>query len=116
MANSIQRGGIFFVLLDPVVGSEMGYKERPVVVLSINDIHRPTGIATVVPGTTTPPKSNFVNVVRVDPDESNNLARVTYFQCHQIRAIDQTRMTTPPVGWLAERDFREIEKATWRVL
>jgi len=35
----IERGHLFFVFLDPVFGKEIrGYKTRPVVVISINDI------------------------------------------------------------------------------
>jgi mRNA-degrading endonuclease toxin of MazEF toxin-antitoxin module len=117
MANSISRGEIFFVSLDPVRGHEMGgNKKRPVVVISINAIHQKTGIAAVVPGTTTAPKSQFPNVIEVLPDAHNNLTNVTYFQCHQIRAIDESRMSATPAGRLSGRDLSRLEAAVWRVL
>ena len=48
----IERGQVFFVDLDPVMGREIGgQKVRPVVVLSINDINSKPLVVTVVPGT-----------------------------------------------------------------
>jgi hypothetical protein len=45
MENRIARGERYFVYLDPAFGHELGgYKTRPVVVVSINDIHRKTGV------------------------------------------------------------------------
>jgi mRNA-degrading endonuclease toxin of MazEF toxin-antitoxin module len=68
--NAIERGQIYFVFLDPAFGREIGgYTERPVLVVSINDIHRKTRLVTIVPGTSTP--SAVQNVVRVEPDPSN---------------------------------------------
>ncbi len=108
--NSIQRNEVYFVFLDPSFGREIGgYKLRPVVVMSINDIHQKTRIVAVVPGTTTP--SNHPNVARIDRREGNGLNETTYFQCHQIRAIDQGRMTSRRIGQLSKEEIQKIEKA-----
>jgi len=49
----VERGEIYFVFLDPAFGREMGgYKTRPVVVFSVNDINKQPLAVTVVPGTT----------------------------------------------------------------
>ena len=110
MENMIQRGDIFFISLDPTRGREIGgNKERPVVVMSINDIHQKTRIVAVVPGTSS--KSLYRNVVQVNPDEENGLKLETYFQCHQIRAVDQGRMTARPIGRLSKADFGKVEMA-----
>ena len=119
MENQIQRKEVYFIFLDPSFGREIGgFKLRPVVVMSINDIHQKTRIVAVVPGTTTP--SSHPNVVRVNPNldgggrpipEGNGLKETTYFQCHQIRAVDQGRMTSWRGGRLSEADFRKIEAA-----
>lgn len=115
MENSIERGEIYFVYFDPVFGREQGgYKERPAVVVSINDIHRKTRLVTVVPGTTT--GSQHLNVVRVDPDSNNGLREATFFQCHQVRAIDQGRMTRRAVGRLSKPDLARLERALWTAL
>ena len=108
--NTIRRGDVFFIFLDPSFGREIGgYKMRPVVVMSINDIHQKTRIVAVVPGTST--QSSHLNVVRVNPDGSNRLESETYFQCHQIRAVVQGRMTARPIGRLSEADFGKVEMA-----
>lgn len=108
--NHIERGELYFVHLDPSFGREMGgYKPRPVLVVSSNDIHRRTRLVTVVPGTSTPAPNP--NVVRVNPDRTNGLTGVTYFQCHQIRAIDQGRMTKSRAdGRLSSTDMKRIEE------
>ena len=80
--NTIQRRDIYFIYLDPSFGKEIGgYKTRPVVVVSIDDIHQKTRIVAVVPGTTTPFSAR--NVVKIDPTPENRLTNTTYFQCHQ---------------------------------
>jgi mRNA-degrading endonuclease toxin of MazEF toxin-antitoxin module len=121
MENRIQRREVYFVFLDPAFGREIGgYKQRPVVVMSINDIHQNTRVVAIVPGTTTDPKTSHPNVVRVDAQldgsgrpvlNGNGLREATFFQCHQIRAVDQGRMTSRPAGRLSEADFRKVEAA-----
>ena len=106
----VRRGEVYFVDLDPTVGREMGGgKRRPVVVLSINDINRKPLVVTVVPGSTT--ASTFRNVVKVAPVPANGLSKHTYFQCHQIRAIDQSRFSPSPVGYLSSAEMARIEDA-----
>src|SRR5208283_364411 len=71
----IERGHLFFVFLDPVFGKEIGgYKTRPVVVISINDISAKQLPVLVVPGTSADGKpAHFKNVVRVEPTRDNGL-------------------------------------------
>ncbi len=105
----IKRGDIYFVDLDPVVGRELGKKERPVIVLSINDINMKPLVVSVIPGTTTP--SQFRNTVQVEPGRSNGLKKDTYFQCHQLRALDHTRFNSQRVGVLSAAEITKIESA-----
>ena len=106
----MERGDIYWIFLDPSFGREMGgYKVRPVVVVSIADVHGKTRVATVVPGSTTP--SNFPNVVSVGPDADNKLQERTFFQCHQIRSVDQGRMTGYRIGRLRNVDMDKLEAA-----
>lgn len=69
---AIRRGEVYFVHLDSAFGRELGgYKTRPVVVLSINDINQKPLVVTVVPGTSYKGQQiTFRNVVRVDPRET----------------------------------------------
>ena len=113
MENRIERGDVYFIFLDPAFGREIGgYKTRPVVVVSANDIHQRTRIVMVVPGTTTASKNS--NVVRID--DQRVLKEITFFACHQLRAVDQGRMTSLPVGRLSDQDMRRIEAAILRSL
>ena len=110
--NRIQRGEIYFVFLDPCFGKEIGgYKTRPVVVVSIDDIHQHTRLVTVVPGTSTNRSDEKSNLVLVRPDSNaNGLRELTVFLCHQVRTIDQGRMTSRPVGRLSPADILRVEK------
>lgn len=106
----INRGDIYFVDLDPVVGREQQGR-RPVVVVSINDInHRPL-VVTVIPGT------HGENIfqdrptqVRV-PATDSGLPKETVFLCLQIRALDHTRFPATPTSQLPPKWMVEIEKS-----
>jgi mRNA-degrading endonuclease toxin of MazEF toxin-antitoxin module len=106
------RGEIYKVCLDPVFGREIGgFKIRPVVVVSINDIGTGTRMATVIPGTSRAPGRNYMNNVLVQHSSDNGLSNPTIFQCHQIRSIEQGRFTGKAIGRLSRDDFAQIEKA-----
>jgi mRNA-degrading endonuclease toxin of MazEF toxin-antitoxin module len=109
--GDIRRGQVYFIYLDPCFGRELGgYKVRPVVVVSVNEINENARVISVVPGST---NDRFVrlNIVEVAPDRANNLPEKTYFQCHQIRSVDPGRMTSRPKGQLSRADFEKIEAA-----
>jgi mRNA interferase MazF len=110
MGMGINRGEIYFVNLDPVIGFELGKKPRPVVVLSINDINRKPLVVTVVPGTSQfrQPHS-FRNMVVIDPSAENGLRTATAFQGHQLRAIDHARFIGGPIGRLSAADLERVE-------
>jgi len=106
----VQRGEIFSACLDPVFGREMGgFKARPVLVVSINPIAR-SRLVVVVPGTSTD-RGEFSNIVAVQPSRDNGLSNITYFECHQIRAIEQARLTSRSMGKLSPEDMARIEEA-----
>lgn len=109
----VARGEIYYVYLDPVFGHEAGgFKQRPVAIISIPDIHK-SGMVVAVPGTTTP--SAYPNVVKVD---ARHVIRCnptfqfqdTYYQCHQVRALDQGRLTGRAIGKLSDHDLAAIER------
>ena len=110
----VERGEIYFVYLDPVFGRELGgYKTRPVVVLSINDINNKPLVVTVVPGTSSKGNAlHFRNVVVVPPTNENGLPVETIFECHQLRAIDKGRLTSRPIGRLSQLHLAKLEEAT----
>ena len=104
--EQVRRGQIHMAYLDPAFAREIGgYKPRPVMILSINDLHRNTGVVTVVPGTST--ASAYRNIVRIEPSPQNGLSAETYFLCHQIRSIDHARLM--PLAGTGNR-FAEVSR------
>jgi mRNA interferase MazF len=109
----IRRGEVYFVYLDPVFGHELGgYKTRPVVVLSINNLNSKGLVLSVVPGTSDKGQpAHFRNIVRVEPTQGNGLTAPTLFECHQLRALDQGRFTGRRIGSLSDADLDRIVDA-----
>ncbi|HKI37267.1 MAG TPA: type II toxin-antitoxin system PemK/MazF family toxin [Gemmataceae bacterium] len=106
----MQRGEIYFVDLDPVVGREQA-GVRPVVVVSIDTINQLPLVVTVVPGTNGANfRRDFPSTVRVPSNESG-LPVETVFLCFQVRALDHSRFPGQPAGRLAPRRLQAIERA-----
>ena len=110
---SIYRGQIYYAFLDPVFGRETGgFKMRPVVVISGNDLHDKTwSVTTVIPGTSNTRHAGVPNLVLVRRDKANGLEVDTVFQCHQLQALDKGRLTRGPVGRLSQPDLKKLEEA-----
>lgn len=107
---TIKRGEIYFINLNPVKGREQA-GERPVLVLSINNINELPLVITVVVGTK---GENIVRDyptnVRVSSSESG-LPIETVFLCFQIRSLDKNRFPDKPVGQISPIKMKEIETA-----
>ncbi|TVQ65233.1 MAG: type II toxin-antitoxin system PemK/MazF family toxin [Spirulina sp. DLM2.Bin59] len=102
-----QRGEIWWVDLQPVVGHEAD-KKRPCLILQ-NDIGNKNGPTTIVapllPGTKTYPF-----VVNVTPTEQNGLDKERHINLSQMRAVDAQRIKKQQ-GVLEEIYWPEIEQA-----
>ena len=105
---SIQRSQIYFVNLNPVIGREQA-GERPVLVLSIDNINRLPLVVTVVIGTKGENISrDYRTNVRVSPDDSG-LPMETVFMCFQIRSLDLRRFPAEVAGQLSEEKMQQVE-------
>jgi len=106
----IQRGEIYFVDLSPVQGREQA-GQRPVLVLSIDDINRLPLVITIVVGTkgANVPRDYPTNV-RVAAADSG-LPMETVFLCFQIRSLDARRFPAAPAGKVTGRVLEQIEDA-----
>ena len=102
-----KRGDIWWVDLNPVVGSETG-KERPCLILQ-NDIGNQNGATTMVapllPGT-----KKYPFVVNVTPTPQNGLDMQRHVNLSQMRTVDYHRIKNQQ-GVLEESYWSEIEKA-----
>jgi mRNA interferase MazF len=107
---SIQRAEIYFANLSPVQGREQS-GERPVLVLSVDQINRLPLVITVVIGTKGANVSrDYPTNVRIAARESG-LPMETVFLCFQIRSLDPQRLSNQPSGKLSELKMLEVETA-----
>ena len=105
---AIHRGEIYFVNLNPVKGREQA-GQRPVLVLSIDDINKLPLVVTVVVGTKGENISrDYPMNVRVSPKESG-LPMETVFLCFQIRSLDPKRFPERPAGMVTDEVLEKIE-------
>ena len=106
----IQRGEIYFVNLSPVQGREQA-GQRPVLVLSIDDINRLPLVITIVVGTkgANVPRDYPTNV-RVAAADSG-LSMETVFLRFQIRSLDARRFPPTPAGTVTGRILEQVEDA-----
>jgi mRNA interferase MazF len=106
----IQRGEIYFVNLSPIQGREQA-GQRPVLVLSIDDINRLPLVITIVVGTkgANVPRDYPTNV-RIAAADSG-LPMETVFLCFQICSLDARRFPPTPAGKVTGRVLEQIEDA-----
>lgn len=105
---AIHRGEIYFVNLNPVEGREQA-GQRPVLVLSIDDVNNLPLVVTVVVGTKGENISrDYPTNVRVLPEESG-LPMETVFLCFQIRSLDPKRFPEKPAGRVTDEVLEKIE-------
>ncbi len=84
-----RQGDVWWVGLDPVIGSEIA-KTRPALIVSIDEINRaPARLCIVAPITTTPRES----AVRIELSRKGGATRVGYVEPYQIRTVSQDRLS-----------------------
>ena len=107
-SKTIQRGDIWFAVLDPTIGGEIR-KRRPVVVVSNDAGNRASGVITVVPLTS--------NIARVFPFEALLDATVTGLErdskacAQQVRTISKMRLAERHVGVVPPARMRALDAA-----
>lgn len=107
---SIRRGQIYFVNLDPTLGREQS-GQRPVLVLSIDEINNRPLTVTVIVGTKGANASrNYPTNVRV-PAEVSGLPLETVFLGFQVRSIDRSRFPAQASGKLPAEWMQRVEVA-----
>ena len=105
---SIHRGEIYFVNLNPVKGREQA-GQRPVLVLSIDEINNLPLVVTVVVGTKGENISrDYPSNVRVSPEKSG-LPMETVFLCFQVRSLDPKRFPEKRAGIVTDEMLEKIE-------
>lgn len=108
------RGEVWLVDLNPTVGAEI-QKRRPAVVVSSDAI-------TIAPIKLIAPIRNWKNIfagdywhVRIDPDGSNNLNKVSSVDALQLRGVDPQRFVNK-IGHVSSNKMEEIAAAVAAVV
>jgi len=102
------RGEVYDVLLDPVIGSEIG-KRRPAVVIS-NDVNNRYGSTiTVVPLTSAAQRRTYPFEAQI-PAGAAGLPRDSRAKCDQIRTVGKQRILNRR-GVLAPELLERVEQA-----
>ena len=104
--SSPEQSEVWWVRLDPVLGSEIG-TTRPGVVVSANRFHQGT-VRVVVPLTTWQPRfQGHYNKLRVRPSSENGLTAESAADAMQSRALSLDRFETR-VGILGEMEMQDL--------
>ncbi|MEM7114778.1 MAG: type II toxin-antitoxin system PemK/MazF family toxin [Chloroflexota bacterium] len=107
---AIQRGDIYFVNLNPVRGREQA-GQRPVLVLSIDEINKLPLVVTVVVGTKGENISrDYKTNVRLSPEQSG-LPLETVFLGFQVRSLDAKRFPSRRAGHVSDTELEKVETA-----
>jgi mRNA interferase MazF len=107
-----RRGEIWWVNLDPTVGSETA-KKRPCVILQ-NDVGNARSDTTMVAPLLKGTKA-YPFVVSVEVTAENGLDQARGIHLEQMRVVDNRRIDNK-LGILEDKYWSEIEKAVWIVL
>ena len=108
MDRTIKRGDIFYVELNPVVGSEQG-GTRPVLIIS-NDIgnsHSPTVIIAAITGRT---QTKAKLPTHTEVKDVEGLDRDSIILLEQIRTIDKQRLKNH-MGTMPNNIMARVDKA-----
>lgn len=107
--RAFERGEIYRVNLEPVVGSEQQGMVRPCVILSVSAFNHKLRTLGVVPLSSSP-RALAPLVVPVPSAGSEKSMAL----CHQLRTIDKGRVGKK-VGNLALQDLQAVEKGVRQV-
>ena len=101
----VERGDVYWALLDPTIGAEI-QKIRPVVVVSINPLNRARKTVIGVPLSTSAPAIEHVNI---------ELTGGSVARCDQVRTLDKTRLRNK-IGQISPTDMRLLSTGLKRIM
>ena len=105
---NIRRGEIYWVNLDPVIGSEIG-KKRPVIIISNNKNNEFANTVNIIPLTSENLKKTYPHEVLITKGDGN-LEKNSKAKCDQIRTIDKKRLLGL-IGEINKDTLKRIEIA-----
>ncbi|MFP4129032.1 MAG: type II toxin-antitoxin system PemK/MazF family toxin [Desulfonatronovibrio sp.] len=109
--NTLKRGMVIDVNLDPTRGSEMG-KIRPCVIVTNNTYNARVPIIQVIPLTAwSARKAGIITNVEIVPSTNNGLTKKSVADCLQTRPIDHRARLVNVRGELEDGSMEKIDNA-----
>jgi mRNA interferase MazF len=110
----MKRGEIWLINLDPTIGSEIR-KTRPAIIVNDDRLGK-LPLKVIVPVTDWKERYSMAPwMVKIIPDNTNNLSKESAIDCFQIRAIDEQRFVRK-IGAVSSSVLLKIETALAVVL
>jgi len=106
--SSPQRGDIYWINLDPTIGSEIK-KTRPCVIISPNAANRSGPLVIVAPITKAQGKKVYFHELLL-PKESTNLQFDSKLKVFQLRCVDKERLSKARIGSIPPELMKELDE------
>ncbi len=103
----MRRGDVYWVNLDPVIGSEVG-RRRPAVVVQNEAANRSSSTVTIIPLTTSTDRVYPFQVFV--PAGEGGLSQPSKALCEQVRTLSRIRLTER-LGTLNDKIMNEVREA-----
>ena len=107
---NFQRGEIYRINLEPVIGSEQQGRARPCLILSATSLNQRLRTLGIVPLSSSPRPLPPLIV----PVPSAGLPTSTAL-CSQLRTVDKRRIISGPLGQISAADLAAVERAVSQV-
>lgn len=110
----MKRSEVWLINLDPTIGAEIR-KTRPAVIVS-DDSLGILPLKIIVPITDWKSKYEVADwMVKIEPNATNNLSKLSAADCLQVRSVSQLRMVSK-IGKIENTTMKQIEAALGKVL
>ncbi len=110
----MKRSEIWLINLDPAIGAEIR-KKRPAVIVNDDELGI-LPLKVIVPITDWKDRYQAaVWMIKIEPDNSNNLRKTSSADCFQVRSLSKERLIKK-IGQVNETTMKKISKALAKVL
>jgi len=110
----LERGSVWVVALDPVVGRELR-KTRPCVIVQTNAANRTSPLTIVCPLVSARGrKGNILNVPV--PIGDGGVLKESLVQCNQVRIVDRSRLRGAALGTLSSEVMSRVNDGLRTIL
>lgn len=110
----MKRSEIRLINLEPTIGAEIR-KKRPAIIVNDDDLGI-LPLKVIIPITDWKDKFEVAEwMIKIEPDENNNLRKTSSADCFQIRSLSEKRLIKK-IGFVNELIMHEISIALSKVL